>query len=62
MAPIKPFRYLFVYRALMRWIERQWRASASPSSTRISPTMSRAATAGAAGKITDPRRGVSSGG
>jgi Protein of unknown function (DUF2867) len=49
MAAIKPFRYLFVYPALMRWIERQWRASALPTSTRISPTMSRAAAAGTAG-------------
>jgi Protein of unknown function (DUF2867) len=32
MAAIKPFRYLFVYPALMRSIERDWRASASPSS------------------------------
>jgi Protein of unknown function (DUF2867) len=29
MAAIKPFRYLFVYPALMRWIERDWQASAS---------------------------------
>jgi hypothetical protein len=28
MAAIKPFRYLFVYPALMRWIERSWQASA----------------------------------
>jgi hypothetical protein len=32
MAAIKPFRYLFVYPALMRSIERAWQASASPSS------------------------------
>jgi hypothetical protein len=31
MAAIKPFRYLFVYPALMRSIERDWQASASPS-------------------------------
>jgi hypothetical protein len=31
MAAIKPFRYLFVYPALMRWIGPAWRASASPS-------------------------------
>jgi hypothetical protein len=31
MAAIKPFRYLFVYPALMRWIERDWRAGPSPS-------------------------------
>jgi hypothetical protein len=43
MAAIKPFRYLLVYPALMRSIERDWRASASPSS---SATSSRAATAG----------------
>jgi hypothetical protein len=36
MAAIKPFRYLFVYPALMRWIERGWQASASPSSTATS--------------------------
>jgi Protein of unknown function (DUF2867) len=28
MAAIKPFRYLFVYPALMRWIERDWQADA----------------------------------
>jgi hypothetical protein len=28
MAAIKPFRYLFVYPALMRWIERDWQAGA----------------------------------
>jgi hypothetical protein len=33
MAAIKPFRYLFIYPALMRSIERDWRASASPVST-----------------------------
>jgi Protein of unknown function (DUF2867) len=36
MAAIKPFRYLFVYPALMRWIERIWQASASRSSTATS--------------------------
>jgi hypothetical protein len=36
MAAIKPFRYLFVYPALMRSIERDWQASASPSSTATS--------------------------
>jgi Protein of unknown function (DUF2867) len=33
MAAIKPFRYLFVYPALMRSIERNWQANPSPSST-----------------------------
>jgi Protein of unknown function (DUF2867) len=33
MAAIKPFRYLFVYPALMRSIERDLQASAAPSST-----------------------------
>jgi Protein of unknown function (DUF2867) len=33
MAAIKPFRYMFVYPALMRSIERDWQANASPSST-----------------------------
>jgi Protein of unknown function (DUF2867) len=33
MAAIKPFRYLVVYPALMRSIERDWRTNASPSST-----------------------------
>jgi hypothetical protein len=28
MAAIKPFRYLFVYPALMHWIERDWQAGA----------------------------------
>jgi hypothetical protein len=28
MAAIKPFRYLIVYPALMRQIEREWRAGA----------------------------------
>jgi hypothetical protein len=32
MAAIKPFRYLFVYPALMRRIERDWQASAAPNS------------------------------
>jgi hypothetical protein len=27
MAAIKPFRYLLVYPALMRWVERTWRAA-----------------------------------
>jgi Protein of unknown function (DUF2867) len=31
MAAIKPFRYLFVYPALMRWIGPAWQAGASPS-------------------------------
>ena len=30
---IKPFRYLVVYPALMRTVEREWRAQASPRST-----------------------------
>jgi hypothetical protein len=34
MAAIKPFRYLLVYPALMRSVERDWQASASPSPTR----------------------------
>lgn len=33
MGAIKPFRYLIVYPALMRSIERYWRTNASPSST-----------------------------
>jgi hypothetical protein len=33
MAAIKPFRYLFIYPPLMRSIERDWQANASPSST-----------------------------
>ena len=33
MAAIKPFRYLIVYPALMRAIERRWQTNASPSST-----------------------------
>jgi hypothetical protein len=36
MAVIKPFRYLLVYPALMRSIERDWKANASPSSTATS--------------------------
>lgn len=31
MAAIKPFRYLIVYPALMRQIDRRWRARASTS-------------------------------
>jgi hypothetical protein len=37
MAAIKPFRYLLVYPALMRAIERDWQTNASPSSTASSP-------------------------
>ena len=37
MAAIKPFRYLVVYPALMRAVERDWRTNASPSSTASSP-------------------------
>jgi hypothetical protein len=37
MAAIKPARHLLVYPALMRWIERDWRANRSPSSTAASP-------------------------
>jgi hypothetical protein len=37
MAAIKPFRYLVVYPALMRAIERDWQTKASPSSTAGSP-------------------------
>jgi hypothetical protein len=33
MAAIKPFRYLIVYPALMRSIDRYWRTNESPSST-----------------------------
>jgi hypothetical protein len=33
MAAIKPFRYLVVYPALMRAIERDWQTSASPTPT-----------------------------
>jgi len=49
MAAIKPFRHLFVYPALMRWIERAWQASALPNSTATWVNVSRAAPAGAAG-------------
>jgi Protein of unknown function (DUF2867) len=46
MAAIKPFRYLFVYPALMRWIERGWqrgaRDTSQASSTATSPSTSRA--------------------
>ncbi len=37
MAAIKPFRYLVVYPALMRAVERDWQTNASPSSTAGSP-------------------------
>jgi hypothetical protein len=37
MAAIKPFRYLVVYPALMRTVEREWQTNASPSSTASSP-------------------------
>jgi hypothetical protein len=37
MAAIKPFRYLVVYPALMRAIERDWQTNAPPSSTARSP-------------------------
>jgi hypothetical protein len=37
MAAIKPFRYLVVYPALMRAIERDWQTDASPSSSASSP-------------------------
>jgi Protein of unknown function (DUF2867) len=47
MAAIKPFRYLFVYPALMRSIERGWQASAAPSPTGNRRNTSRAAAAGA---------------
>jgi Protein of unknown function (DUF2867) len=36
MAAIKPFRYLFVYPALMRKIHRDWQANASPNPTATS--------------------------
>jgi hypothetical protein len=32
MAAIKPFRYGLVYPALMRSVEREWQANASPAS------------------------------
>lgn len=37
MAAIKPFRFLVVYPALMRAIERDWQTNASPTSTAGSP-------------------------
>jgi hypothetical protein len=37
MAAIKPFRHLIVYPALLRGIERDWRASASPGATAGAP-------------------------
>jgi hypothetical protein len=46
MAAIKPFRYLFVYPALMRWIERDWQKRASPSPTATPPAGSTARNAG----------------
>jgi hypothetical protein len=49
MAAIKPFRYRFVYPALMRSVERDWQESESPSSTAASLNPSRASAAGAAG-------------
>jgi hypothetical protein len=38
MTAIKPFRHLFVYPALLRWIERGWQANASPRSTAPAPS------------------------
>jgi hypothetical protein len=49
MAAIKPFRYLIVYPALMRSIERYWQTNRSPDSTATSLNPSRARAAGAAG-------------
>jgi hypothetical protein len=49
MAAIKPFRYLIVYPALMRSIERYWQTNASPDSTATSLNPSRAGAARAAG-------------
>jgi hypothetical protein len=57
MAAIKPFRYLFVYPALMRSIERAWQASASPGSTATSFNPSRTAAAGGRARIADGRHG-----
>ncbi len=37
MAAIKPFRHLLVYPTLMRAIEREWRANASPTAGAGSP-------------------------
>jgi hypothetical protein len=37
MAAIRPFRYLVVYPALMRGIERDWRTAASPGPTATAP-------------------------
>jgi hypothetical protein len=37
MAAIKPFRYLVVYPALMRAIERDWQANAARTPTAGSP-------------------------
>jgi hypothetical protein len=37
MAAIKPFRYLLVYPAVMRAVERDWQTNASPSPTASSP-------------------------
>jgi Protein of unknown function (DUF2867) len=38
MAAIKPLRYLFVYPALMRWIERGWLARRQPTTSTHGPT------------------------
>ena len=54
MAAIKPFRYLFVYPALMRSVERAWQAGAPPHSTGTSSSPSRAGTAGTAGADHSP--------
>jgi Protein of unknown function (DUF2867) len=45
MAAIKPFRYLFVYPALMRSVKRDWQASAPPSSSATSPDANQTAAA-----------------
>jgi Protein of unknown function (DUF2867) len=45
MAAIKPFRYLFVYPALMRSVKRDWQASAPPSSSATSPDSNQTAAA-----------------
>jgi hypothetical protein len=38
MAAIRPFRYLLVYPAIMREMERTWREGAGPASSRAVPT------------------------
>jgi hypothetical protein len=43
MAAIKPFRYLLVYPALIRWLERAWQASASEPAAELDPGTTRTA-------------------